>query len=77
MEDLAKQNMPFMGLEIEGLKEYEMPSDLPHTSAMKARGIKVKGVQLELAKETRNSIKTRNSAFFCVFIKIIIIIIIV
>jgi len=41
MEELAKQNMPFMGLEIEGLKEYEMPHDLPQTSAMKARGLKV------------------------------------
>ncbi len=65
MEELAKDNMPFMGLEIHGLvsiviflicmvgngidfivlqEEYTLPPDLPHTSGMRQRGVKLKSL---------------------------------
>ncbi len=41
MKQLARDNMPFMGLEVHGVEEVALPKDLPHTTAMKQRGIKI------------------------------------
>lgn len=44
MEKLARDNMPFMGLEIHGLEDIVLPKDLPHTITMKQKGIKIETI---------------------------------
>ncbi len=41
LKQLAKDNMPFMGLEIHGLEEIRIEPGLPHTAAMRHRGINI------------------------------------
>ncbi len=60
MEDLAKDNMPFMGLEIHGLEEYTLPSDLPHTSGMRQRGFKFEKLEDLLAARLSGASKQQQ-----------------
>ena len=41
MKELARDNMPFMALEIHGLAEAKLRTDLPHTKNMLERGIRI------------------------------------
>ena len=41
MKELARDNMPFMALEIHGLAEAKLRTNLPHTKNMLERGIKI------------------------------------
>ena len=34
--------MPFMGLEIHGLEEIKLDPNMPHTSSMKQKGMRIK-----------------------------------
>lgn len=45
MKELARDNMPFMGLEIHGLKEIEFEGDLPHTAVMLQKGIRIRTIE--------------------------------
>ena len=45
MKELARDNMPFMALEIHGLKEVTLRQDLPHTVSMLQRGIQIRTVE--------------------------------
>ena len=42
LKQLARDNMPFMGLEIHGLEEIKLDPNMPHTSSMKQKGIRIK-----------------------------------
>jgi hypothetical protein len=44
LKDLARDNMPFMGLEIHGLQEVALQPDLPHTSSMLAKGVRIRNL---------------------------------
>ena len=43
-KQLAKDNMPFMALQIHGLQEVEISPDLPHSENMLVRGIRVRNL---------------------------------
>ena len=44
MKELARDNMPFMGLEIHGLEDIKLAPDLPHTTGMRQRGIRIRNM---------------------------------
>ena len=44
LEELARDNMPFMGLQIHGLEETKIEPDLPHTNSMLQKGIKIETI---------------------------------
>ena len=45
MKELARDNMPFMALEIHGLAEAKLRTNLPHTANMIQRGIRIKTLE--------------------------------
>ena len=55
LKQLARDNMPFMGLEIHGLEEIKLDPNMPHTSSMKQKGIRIKVTSVERV-ETKGDI---------------------
>ena len=50
LKQLARDNMPFMGLEIHGLEEIKLDPNMPHTSSMKQKGIRIRVSSLKRVK---------------------------
>ena len=50
LKQLARDNMPFMGLDIHGLEEIKLDPNMPHTSSMKQKGIRIKVSSLNRVK---------------------------
>ena len=53
--------MPFMGLEIHGLEEIKLDPNMPHTSSMKQKGIRIKVSSLR--KESQNEWGKKSNIF--------------
>ena len=54
LKQLARDNMPFMGLEIHGLEEIKLDPNMPHTSSMKQKGIRIKVSSLKRESKRKN-----------------------
>ena len=57
LKQLARDNMPFMGLEIHGLEEIKLDPNMPHTSSMKQKGIRIKVSSLKRIKTKGDILK--------------------
>ena len=57
LKQLARDNMPFMGLEIHGLEEIKLDPNMPHTSSMKQKGIRIKVRSLKTVKTKGDILK--------------------